>query len=274
MLKLICNENTNLKEFTENNYAQASFFWNSLLKNKNIKVNGQRVNRNIKLFIGDEVCYYLTKKQAEKSAFSIVYEDDSILVVDKESGVNAEAVYASLVRERGEECGFIHRLDRNTLGLMVFSLNEKAKEDLLDAFKARGVEKIYQAVCFGAPNKQKDILTAYLKKDKDKAFVQIFDKPCSGAEKIITEYSVLEQEADRAKLEIILHTGKTHQIRAHLAHIGCPIVGDMKYGNEDKNKELHSARQQLVAKSLAFQSLKYLQYLNGKRFYSKFELER
>ena len=272
MLRLVCEENTTLKEFTENNYAQASFVWNTLLKNKDVKVNGKKVGQNVKLFVGDEVVYYLTEKQAQKTVFEIVYEDENVIVVDKSSGVNSEAAYASLRREKGDRCGFIHRLDRNTMGLMIFSLNEKAEKELLTAFKERTAEKIYHALCFGSPKKNSEVLTAYLRKDKDKAKVQIFDLQKENTEKIITEYSVLERHEDTSKLKVLLHTGKTHQIRAHLAYIGCPVVGDMKYGNEAKNKEKHCSRQQLVAYSLQFFDLTFLSYLNGRIFYSKFDV--
>ena len=273
MLRLVCEEATTLKEFTENNYAQASFFWNTLLKNKDIKVNGKKIGQNVKLSKGDEVCYYLTEKQAKKEVFRIVYEDENIVVIDKESGVNSEAVYAGLRREKGDKCGFIHRLDRNTMGLMVFSLNERAEQELLSAFKERTAEKIYYALCFGSPKKECEVLTAYLRKDKDKAKVQIFDFPKENTEKIITEYSVIQRCGERSKLKVLLHTGKTHQIRAHLAHIGCPVVGDMKYGDEAKNKAVHCSRQLLVAYSLQFFDLKFLAYLNGKIFSSNFDFQ-
>ena len=96
MLELIVDKSQNLKEFTDNAYAQASFYYNTLLKNKEIKVNGKRVNRDVLLFEGDVVAYYLTKKQEEKPAFYTVYEDENVLVVDKEDGVNSEAVFAAL----------------------------------------------------------------------------------------------------------------------------------------------------------------------------------
>ncbi len=272
MLRLVCKEKTTLKEFTENNYAQASLFWNILLKNKEIKVNGKKITQNVELSVGDEISYYLTEKQAGKSVFEVVYEDENVVVIDKESGVNSEAVYAALCREKGNTCGFIHRLDRNTKGLMIFSLNKNAEKELLGAFKERTAEKIYHALCFGTPKKDSEVLTAYLSKNEDKAKVQIFDTKKEDTEKIITEYSVIERRGEISKLKIILHTGKTHQIRAHLAHIGCPVVGDMKYGNEAKNKEFHSSRQQLVAYSLRLFDLKFLSYLNGTIFYSNFDV--
>ncbi len=270
MLQLTVKEEQTLKSFTENNYAQAAFFWNILLKNREIKVNGKRVGTDCTLYKGDVVCYYLTPKQAEKAAFYRTYEDENILVVDKESGVNAEAVFAALAREG--EYYFIHRLDRNTKGLMVFAKTGFASDALLRAFKERGVEKRYHALCFGDFEKDSELLTAYLKKDAERAIVKIYDKPITGGEKIITEYKVLQRLTGETKVEIILHTGKTHQIRAHLAHIGHPIVGDMKYGNSAKNKEKKASRQCLVAKRLRIYA-EGLGYLENREFISRFEAE-
>ena len=271
MLQFISEKTQSLKEFTENNYAQAAFFWHQLLKSKDIKVNGKRVNGDMTLYKGDTVCYYLTAKQAEKPAFYTVYEDENILVADKESGVNSEAVFAALARER--ECYFIHRLDRNTKGLLVFALQEKAEQALLKAFKERTAEKRYHALCFGLFAKDKELLTAYLKKDAEKSLVKVYDKPVNGAEKILTEYTVLQRlENGTARVEVLLHTGKTHQIRAHLAHIGCPIVGDMKYGDTLKNKALNATRQHLVAKSLRLALDGEFAYLNDKEWMSRFEV--
>ena len=93
---------------------------------------------------GDRVCYYLTR--AQETAFDTVYEDENLLVTDKADGVNAEAVYETLARERGAQgVYFIHRLDRNTRGLMIFAKNEACAEELKRAFKERDVEKTYLA---------------------------------------------------------------------------------------------------------------------------------
>jgi len=270
MLTLTVEEAQSLKQFTENHYAQAAFFWTYLLKNKEIKVNGRKVCADVALSAGDEVSYFLTSKQQGKKAFSIAYQDELVLVADKESGVNSEAVYEAIKRER--EIYFIHRLDRNTQGLLLFAKTPTCADALLKAFKERKIEKIYHALCVGRLNAPAQTLTAYLKKDEKTATVKIFDRPQDGADKIITEYKTLWDKQGISKLEIRLHTGKTHQIRAHFAHIGNPVLGDMKYGDKEVNKRLNRTRQCLVAKSLTL-SLPDFPTLDKKTFLSSFNAE-
>ncbi|MBQ9729617.1 MAG: RluA family pseudouridine synthase [Clostridia bacterium] len=270
MGSFIVDEDTTLKNFTDTHHAQASFYFTALLKAKEIKVNGKKVSADMPLSVGDTVQYFLTEKQLAKKAFHVVYEDEQVILVDKESGVNSEAVFAALSRE--QTAYFVHRLDRNTQGLLVFGKTEEANAELVLAFKEHRIEKTYLALCFGKFPKKTEILTAYLKKDAAGG-VQIFSRSVDGAERIITEYEVLSKEKDVSLVKIRLHTGKTHQIRAHLAFIGCPIVGDMRYGNTAKNREKNKARQCLIAKELTLKTQGVLAYLNGKIFRSQFSFE-
>ena len=123
-----------------------------------------------------------------------------------------------------------HRLDRNTTGLVLFAKSQESLDILLDKFKNREIEKHYNATVYGIPKEKHADLTAYLFKDAKKSLVYISDTPKKGYEKIETSYKVISsiKETNTSILDITLHTGKTHQIRAHLAHIGLPIVGDRK----------------------------------------------
>ena len=282
-------QNSSLKEFTDTHDPQASFFFTKLIKSRDIKVNGARVTSpETQLFSGDVVQYYLTKKLQEKPAFYVAYEDDNLLIADKENGVNSEAVFAMLTRRefsngketdiKGQGAGnavyFIHRLDRNTRGLLLFAKTFEAAQAAKNAFKERAVEKIYLAVCANRFTVTAATEEAYLTKDKERALVRITKKEEQGAEKIKTQYEVLEKNEELALCKITLHTGKTHQIRAHMAQLGCPVLGDTKYGDKSLNERYKKTRQCLLAKSLSFRfpPSSPLSYANGKTFFSRFTL--
>lgn len=197
-----------------------------------------------------------------------MYRDENILIADKFAGVNSEGLFYALQEKFGAR--FIHRLDRNTSGLIAFALNGQAECELLSAFRERRAEKVYEALCFRPFAKQHEVLTAYLKKDERAARVQVYSSPRPGVEKICTEYTVAKTFGEYSRVEIRLHSGKTHQIRAHMAFIGHPVVGDEKYGDEFLNKKYRAARQVLVAKRLSFRMSDRLAYLSGKVFVSSF----
>ena len=289
MREWIITQNCTLKEFTDTHDPQASFFFSALMKSRDIKVNGVRADSpDMPLFSGDRVRYYLTEKQQEKPAFYVAYEDDCLLVADKESGVNSEAVFAMLSRayssngepskNKGENAQnnvyFIHRLDRNTRGLLLFAKTEKAAEAVKKSFKERAINKTYLAVCADRFIANAAVEEAYLIKDKERSLVRVSNKKEQGAEKIITQYEVLEKKGELALCKITLHTGKTHQIRAHMAHIHCPVLGDTKYGDKALNERYKKTRQCLLAKSLTlhFPPSSPLGYADGETFVSRFNL--
>ncbi len=298
MREWIAEEESSLKEFTDAHDPQASFFFDRLLKAREIRINGERAAAgSARVKAGDTVRYYLTREQEEKPAFSVLYEDEKLLAIDKEDGVNSEAAYALLARERGKNAVFfIHRLDRNTRGAMIFAKDLISADELKKAFQSRAIEKTYLAVLknhFPA-----DMLaaggtkvagagmtmsagagggfiekTAYLTKDAAHSIVRISDKPTRGAEKIATGYKVIKKKGDLALCEIALHTGKTHQIRAHSAYLGVPVLGDTKYGDKALNQKYGKSRQCLISKkiTLRFSAASPLACANKKTFVSKFD---
>lgn len=151
---------------------------------------------------------------------------------------------------------------------MIFALTETANAELLKGFKERMFKKYYNAAVCGKFEQKSGTLTAYLKKDKDKAEVKIFKEPTAGAEKIITKYKVLKEDDETSLVEVELVTGKTHQIRAHLAFVGHPVIGDGKYGYKSINNKFRKKSQMLTAKKivLKFEKSSPLYRLDGKTF--------
>lgn len=258
----------NLRDFTDCAYPQGSFYFSALLRGKDIKVNGVRVSKNVRVKAGDEIVYYTSQKQENTESHKIVYEDGDVLVADKFSGVTSEGLFSELCY--GGEFYAVHRLDRNTSGLIVYAKTSEAEKALLAAFRERGVEKTYVALCKNEFVSDSATLNAYLVKDEKNSFVKVYGKEIEGGAKIITQYKVLKARGDVAVVEIILHTGKTHQIRAHMAYIGCPVLGDEKYGDRELNKKYRLKRQCLIAKYLTFGKDMSLPEIGGRTFESNF----
>ncbi|MEI3392015.1 MAG: RluA family pseudouridine synthase [Clostridia bacterium] len=281
MKKLVVNkkyDNKKLDKFLKDNISTLSnnLFYKTLRK-KDIKINGKRVSENVTVFENDEILVYIPDYLLEnKLNLDIIYEDNNILLINKPSNieVTGQDSLTEVVHKLYSSCEFkpmpCHRLDRNTSGLILFAKNTQALEILLDKFKHHEIEKHYLALVYGIPQKKNERLISYLFKDSSKSFVYISDVPKKGYQKIITSYSLIESfDNNTSLLDIEIETGRTHQIRAHLAHIGLPIIGDGKYGINEINKRFKVKAQKLVSYKLIFRfehDSKILEYLNRKSF--------
>lgn len=237
-----------------------------ILENKDVKVNNLRVKENITLKKNDNVIVFYKEKQ-QKEWYTLVYEDNNVVIVNKRAGIEVvsetDRDLLSVLRASYDNVYPVHRIDRNTEGLVIFALNSMAEKELLTAFKTRnGIIKKYALLVHGRVDITKIKRTVYLKKVESLSKVWISEIKTSGYDPISTEFDVIEYRDDKTLMEAKLITGKTHQIRAHISYYGHAIVGDNKYGN-DNSKQMH-----LTANFLAFQfpSKSVLSYLNLKNF--------
>lgn len=228
-------DNKKLISFLENEFPLASIntFYKALRK-KDIRVNDVRISENIFIHEGDTIKIFVSDilLYPENSMLDIIYEDENILVVNKPKGIEVTGANSLtfLIQKLYINCDIFpcHRLDRNTKGLVVFAKSKACFDILAEKFKLQEIIKIYKCRVYGIFKKHHDILNAYLFKDNKKSLVYISDEKKKGYREIVTEYTVLEEDkiTNTSILEVILHTGRTHQIRAHLAYIGHPIIGD------------------------------------------------
>ncbi len=230
------------------------------LRNKDVKINGRRINKNIVIQSGSTIDVFY---QQNTNKFDIMFQDENIFVVNKHSGIEVEGedgIANSL------NAIAVHRLDRNTTGLLLLAKNKASETSLLKAFKTRTITKKYLAIVNGKSNLDGKY-SAYLVKDNKNSVVKIYDKCVANSVKITSIFKTLYSDNEKSLILCELVSGKTHQLRAHLAFLGHAIIGDGKYG---KNKNNHNFKRQLLhCVYLRLEGLGLpLDYLNGKEFKS------
>lgn len=264
---------TMLSTFIKANLLGAGYvFVRKVLKNKDVKVNGVRVNSDVMLAVGDVVqIYYPDHAIRTWQPYHLVWEDDNVAVVFKDRGIetSSDETTNNLAQLLGYTA--VHRLDVNTEGLVVLAKNDAAATELLAAFANGQVQKTYLALCFGKLQKSPVTLSGYLLKDKESGTVAISKEKQPGSLPVKTRVEFAGNKGEYTILQVQPLTGRTHQIRAHLASIGLYIVGDGKYGNANLNRLYQQNKQCLCATQIkfAFPAGSLLYYLNGREFTAK-----
>ena len=268
---------------------------------KRIKVNGKGSKRDARLALGDLVQLYINDeffdKPSEENLFltvfkpqlNILYEDENLMLVDKRPGIVVHAdetekvntlinhIQAYLYQKKEwnprQENAFTpalcNRIDRNTGGIVIAAKNAEALRIINDKIRDHELEKSYLCITVGHPKKPEGRIEGFLFKDEVKKQVFFHHKPIPGAKTAVTLYKTLEKRGELALVECRLLTGRTHQIRVSMAELGCPLLGDGKYGRGDVNRRYQETRQALYSYKLHFDlptDAGVLNYLRGRTF--------
>ena len=232
------------------------------------KINGQRAGMDAEIIPGAQISIYTREVEQKRIDIPVIYEDENVLVVHKPSGVSCEpdskggkTLTQLLQTPDRQEPLLCHRLDNPTEGLVLLAKSENIQQLLQDAFRQHQIHKTYTCLVRGTPSHAHAVLRHYLLKDAKKARVRVVGHDVPGAKEIITEYTVT-QTGECSRLSVRLHTGRTHQIRAHMAFMGYPLLGDDQYGDREFNKQHKTRKLMLCASELRFTLEGQLQYLN------------
>jgi len=268
------------------------------LRLKRIKLNGKRTEAACRLAEGDRVQLYINdeyfEQVREEEAFrriktprlTVVYEDENILLADKAPGMVVHAdekgdsdtliahiqayLYQSGAWNPDVAPALCNRIDRNTGGIVIAAKTAEALRILNDKIKEHELKKKYLCVVLGRPSPPKGRIENFLRRDEKRKQVTLHDRPVPGAKTAKTLYRTLASTKELSLVECVLLTGRTHQIRAHMASIGCPILGDSKYGNNTANRELKLKYQALCAWELTMPHFNQpdFEFLSGKTFHA------
>ncbi len=272
------------------------------IRTKKIKVNRKRAENSQILAEGDTIQCFLSEEFFEKKLnevsfanitphLDIIYEDENIMLLNKRPGVSVHEdedgstntlithIQAYLYNkgeynpkdEQSFAPSLCNRIDRNTGGIVIAAKTAEALRVMNEKIKKREIDKFYLAAIHGVPKKETDTLKGYLLKDEKTKTVRVYDKnPPRGAKEIITKYKLLAKAGGTSLIEVELLTGRTHQIRAHMAHIGHPLLGDGKYGINKEDRAKGYKYQALYSYRLKFSfdtsEPSALDYLNGREF--------
>lgn len=283
-----------LSEFLSSTYPMLKTgILNKFLRNNKIKVNGKKIPLNSALVKGDVISLYIDDSYFEKpdknNAFKfsgknleIIYEDENLLVVNKPAGIpvidddwhNYDTLINRVknyyyLNNSSVSPALCHRLDTGTSGLVMIAKNENFLEFMLDMFRGKNLEKEYICIVKGIPAKKTAVYSAYLTKNAKESYVTVSNKSKGNLSKeIYTQVTLLESYNDYSMLKVGLITGRTHQIRAHLAYLDMPILGDSRYGINSLNRQLKLKYQTLCSHRITFGTINHPEYgyLSGKSF--------
>ena len=272
------------------------------IRTKKIKVNRKRATPDQMLVVGDTLQLFLAEEFFEGGTprtshslasvrvnLDIVYEDEHILLVSKHPGMAVHEgeegdgitlisqIHAYLyqkgeydpAREQSFAPALCNRIDRNTAGIVICAKTAEALRVMDEKIRARQIKKYYLCVVHGTPKEKQAVLHAYLARQEGERRVRVYDSHRAGSKEIATGYRVLKTKGDLSLLEVELFTGRTHQIRAHMAHMGHPLLGDGKYGVNRADRAKGYPYQALCSYKLTFAfeaEPTILEYLNGKTF--------